>query len=116
MLTGLTHFNLKHQAVHSRSDSMIASSQMLTKLQTREKVYPVHYVPDDPQPVVLALDPVDRLFLAQVMADVIEVAVEKDLPLPLCLYDHFPLLLFFGSHVVQFALFKGDTNEERDKL
>lgn len=66
--------------------------------------YPVHHVPDDPQPVVLALDPVDRLLLTQVMADVVEVAVEKNLPLPLSLYDHLPLLLFLGSHIVQLAL------------
>lgn len=67
-------------------------------------MYPIHHVLDDPQPVVLALDPVDSLLLAQVMTDVIKVAVEEDLPLPLGLDDYLPLFFFLGSHIVQLAL------------
>lgn len=79
-------------------------------------MYPIHHIPDDPQPVVLALDPVDSLLLAQVMTNVIEVAVEKNLPLPLRLYNHLPLLLFLGPHIVQLALLKRDMNEQWDTL
>lgn len=67
--------------------------------------YPIHHIPDDPQPVVFPLDPVDSLLLSQVMTDVIEMAVEKDLPLSLSLYHNLPLLLLLGSHIVKFALF-----------
>lgn len=70
----------------------------------KDTLYPVHHVPDDAQPVVLALDPVHGLFLAQVVTNVVEVAVEEDLPLPLCLDHHLPLLLLLCSHVVQFPL------------
>lgn len=69
-----------------------------------DALYPVHHVPDDAQPVVLALDPVHGLLLAQVVTDVVEVAVEEDLPLPLCLDHHLPLLLLLRSHIVQFPL------------
>lgn len=66
--------------------------------------HPVHHVPDDPQPVVLPLDPVHSLLLAQVMTQLTEVAVEKDLPLPVSLDHNLPLLLLLGSHIVQLAL------------
>lgn len=69
-------------------------------------MYPVHYILDDPQPVVLALDPVDSLLLSQVMTDVVEVAVEKNLPFPLNFNHHLPLFIFFGSHIIQLALWK----------
>lgn len=74
--------------------------------------YPVHHVPDDAQPVEAALDPVHRLLLAQVVAQVAEVAVQEDLPLFLRLDHHLPLLLLLlGSHVVQFLLWV-DRQEE----
>lgn len=66
--------------------------------------YPIHYILDDTQPVVLALDPVDRLLLAQMMTEVIEVTVKEDLPLPLGIDHHLPLLFFLGSHIVQLPL------------
>lgn len=83
-------------------------------LWSRRCVYPVNHVLDDPQPVVLALDPVDSLLLAQVMTDVIEVAVEKYLPLPLSLYHHLPLLFFLGSHIVQLAILNVEQSEKWD--
>lgn len=69
-------------------------------------MYPVHHILDDPQPVVLALDPVDCLLLAQVMANVVEVAVQKNLPLPVCFDHHLPLFIFLWSHVVKLSLWK----------
>lgn len=44
------------------------------------------------------------LLLAQVMTQVIEVAVQKDLPLPVSLDHNLPLLLLLGSHIVKLAL------------
>lgn len=69
-------------------------------------MYPIHYILDDSKPVVLALDPVDSFLLAKMMANIIEVAVEKDLLLSFCLHDHFPPLTLPWSHIVQFALLK----------
>lgn len=73
-------------------------------------LYPVHHILDDPQPVVIALDPVYRLLLAQVMTDVIEVTVQKDLPLPLSLDHYLPLLFLLWSHIVQFTLLSEEDN------
>lgn len=78
-----------------------------------QKQYPVHHVPDDAQPVEAALDPVHRLLLAQVVAQVAEVAVQEDLPLSLCLDHHLPLLiLLLGSHIVQLPLW-ADRQEKK---
>lgn len=97
MLTGLTHFDLKQQTA--------LLNTMPSHLVQGAQPYPIYYIPDDPQPVVFPLDPVDSLLLSQVMIDAIEVAVEKDLPLSLSLYHNLPLLLLLGSHIVKFALF-----------
>lgn len=74
-------------------------------------MYPVHDVLNDSQPVVLALDPVDGLLLAHVMANIAEVAVKKNLPLPLRLNHHLPLLFFLGPHIVELALLNTDINQ-----
>lgn len=97
MLTGLTHFDLKQQTalINTRPGHLVQGA----------RPYPIHHIPDDAQPVVFPLDPVDSLLLSQVMTDVIEVAVEKDLPLFFGLYHNLPLLLLLGSHIVKFALF-----------
>lgn len=72
------------------------------EMKTTQKQYPVHHIPDDAQPVEVALDPVHCLFLAQVVAQVAEVAIQEDLPLSLHLDHHLPLLPFLlGPHIVQ---------------
>lgn len=79
--------------------------QVMEEMQEpSQKQYPVHHVPDDAKPVEAALDPVHRLLLAKVVAQVAEVAVQEDLPLSLCLDHHLPLLLLLGSHIVQLLL------------
>lgn len=83
----------------------IETEEMKEMKKSIRNQYPVHHVPDDAQPVEAALDPVDRLLLAQVVAEVTQVAVQEDLPLSLRLNHHLPLLLLLlGSHIVELFL------------
>lgn len=89
---------------------------VLRKQQEKTQVYPVHHVLDDTQPVVFALDSINGLLLAQVMANVIEVAVKENLPLPLSLDHHFPFLILFGPYIVKLPLLDTDNMSVRYPL
>lgn len=62
--------------------------------------YPIHNILDNAKPVVFTLNPVNGLFLSQMMPNVIEVTLHEYLSLSLCLNHYFSLFFFLRSHII----------------